>query len=217
MVVQIAQEDTGPCLEILSFLQNFLSDPSILKAGVGIDQDMVELIRWPEDGSVVWKDVVGRLDIGGIGGRPGATQSLKTLASTICGVNLVKDKKLSRSNWARLPGISTRQIAYAARDAWVAAAVVNELARRDPRQFSTSALWNRILEHELPIQMLEEKAAARKAAKLQLQSVLGNGKDRIERKDLSQDQLSVVQELDERIKELAPPQPIHFDVGALGL
>jgi len=221
LVLQIAQEDTGPCLDLVPFLSDILSDPSILKTGVGIDQDMMELMKWPAEnhsnGSVLWQDMVGRLDLGGIGGRPGTTQSLKTLGEIFCGVDLVKDKRLARSNWARAPRISMRQIAYAARDAWVASAVLEELARRDPRQFSTPALVERVLKEEISIHMLLERAAARKVTKGKLQSLLGVGDDRIDRKSLPKDQLEVLLDLEQEFRELAPPRPLVFDLGPLGL
>ena len=138
LVLQIAQEASGPHLDTIPFLSEVLADSSILKVGVGLDQDMIELIRWPKDheGSVLWTDeIVGRLDIGGIGGRYGSTMSLKSLARTICGVDLPKDKRLSFSNWAQSPRLSSQQIAYAASDAWVSAVVLEEVSQRDPEQF----------------------------------------------------------------------------------
>lgn len=222
MVLQIAQEDTGPCADLFPFLSGILSDSSIIKAGVGIDQDMIELVRWPAEdrnngGDVVWEDIVGRLDIGGIGGKHGSTQSLKTLAGFICGVELVKNKRLTRSNWARTPRISKRQIAYAARDAWAAVAVIEELRRRDPKQFSSEALLDFLREKEPSIYELDEMAAERKEARKRLRSILFVDEQKIDRRDLSAEQLERVQELEQKIKDLAPPLPRLFNLGPLGL
>ena len=226
MVLQIAREDTGPYWENLPFLRDILSDPSILKVGVGLDQDMLDLIRWPHDnaekddqeehgGTFSWGAVVGRLDIGGIGGMCGTTKSLKSLAKDVCGVELVKSRKLAMSNWAAAnpPQLTNEQIAYAARDAWVAAAVLHELARRDPDQFSTDVLAARVLNEELPIQVLNTNALARKEAKIKWKKLLTD-KDgtKIDRKQLTHEQRKVVSELEDIMKDLAPPQPFLFEI-----
>lgn len=225
LVLQIAQEGSGPYLDTIPFMNDILGDSDILKVGVGLDQDMLELIRWQgeedggeqdNEGSVVWKDeIVGRFDIGGIGGRYGATMSLKSLAKTVCGVDLPKEKKLSFSNWAQSPRLSSRQLAYAARDAWVSAAVLEELSLRDPIQFSTKTLLERVQKEEHSIHDLNETAMARKKAKTELQSILGKKNERVDRKDLTIEQLTTLVELEQIIKELAPPHPIIFDMEAL--
>jgi hypothetical protein len=225
LVLQIAQDSYGAHLETIPFLSDVLGDSSILKVGVGLDQDMIELIRWPEqtkknEGRTIdlWEDeIVGRLDIGGIGAKYGRTMSLKSLAMTVCGVDLPKDKRLSRSNWAQSPRLSSKQIAYAARDAWVSAAVLAELSQRDPEQFSTEALLKRVGTLEKSIHELDEKAKARREAKIKLLAIIGKKDERINRKDLTSEQLENVVELEQIIKDLAPPHPILFDVEDLGL
>ena len=227
LVLQIAREDTGPYWENLPFLRDILSDPSILKVGVGLDQDMLDLIRWPhddtenedqdeQDRSFRWGPVVGRLDIGGIGGTTsGTTKSLKSLANDICGVELVKSRRLAISNWATAHPLhlTNEQIAYAARDAWVAAAVLHELARRDPDQFSTNVLVARVLKDELPIQVLNTMTLARKEAKIKWKKLVTDADgNKVDRAQLTDEQRQVVAELEGTMRDLAPPRPYLFDI-----
>lgn len=136
MVLEIANEIEGGHPDSLLPLKGILADASILKAGVGIDDDMLELHRWDDD---VAEEVFGRFDIGGIGSSKGRSASLKTLAKVILGLELPKSKKIAMSNWAKAP-LSKTQIQYAARDAWVAAAVMDELCRLDPSLFATMSV-----------------------------------------------------------------------------
>jgi len=220
LVLQIAREDIGPYWENLPFLSDILSNPSILKVGVGLDQDILDLIRWPhgkegQDPKAIWGPVVGRLDIGGIGASYGYTKSLKLLAQDICGVELEKSRKIAMSNWAASspPQLSDKQIAYAARDAWASAAIIHELARRDPDQFSTEVLMTRVLEGEMPIELLNTNSLARKEAKTKLKMILTD-KDgnKVDRKSLSIDQLEDASKLEAIMKKLAPPKPFLFEL-----
>ncbi len=213
LVLQIAQEGFGPNMGLIPLLSDVLSDKSILKAGVGLDQDLGELFRWPNDDG---GNMVGRFDLGGIGGSYSSTTSLKNLAKTICGVELPKSRRLATSNWAQSPQLSNEQIAYAARDAWVAAAVLEELSARDKKEFSCENLLQRVLAIELPIDTLVEKAQARKEARAKLQSMLSDGNELLDRKDLTREQLSSVREVEQVIRDLKPPHPLVFDIKPLG-
>ena len=75
----------------------------------------------------------------------------------------------------------------------------------------------RVRKDELSIYELDEKAKARREAKTKLLSILGKGDKRVERKDLTSEQLETVVELEKKMKDLAPPHPILFDVENLGL
>lgn len=222
MVLHIAQDDTGPQNENFPLINNLLSVASILKVGVGLDQDMVELYQWQQEvsrlsgntgeGWVEEQTVVGRLDIGGVGGSVGATKSLKALAEEVCGISLLKARKLSMSNWAESPCLTTEQVAYAARDAWVAAAVLHELSEQDPRQFSINSLAEIVLENEVSIEELLEKAQARKMAKAKRKEILTDeAGDEISREDLTNAQLESLREVNARIRELVAPQPPLFE------
>jgi hypothetical protein len=41
-------ESISPLPDTMPFLQEFLADSTILKAGVGVNQDMLELYRWEQ-------------------------------------------------------------------------------------------------------------------------------------------------------------------------
>jgi ribonuclease D len=219
LVLQIAQEDVGAFEEALPVLQKFLADATILKAGVGIDQDMIELFRWESSSfSSPLTDARSRLDIGGIGGSVGGgrTSSLKNLAKAVLSVDLPKSKKLAMSNWAKVP-LTKDQVTYAARDAWAAAAILHELERRDPNTYSTASLLELVLADECPMDKLNARAVARKEAKTKVLAIMGSGDEKVNRKDLSEEKLKEVEQLEQEMKELAPPRPTIFNVGPLGL
>lgn len=220
MVLQIADIYSGAREESLSFLSEIIEDETILKAGVGLDQDMLELYRWepalakPE----IFSSMKGRLDMGGIGGERGTTVSLKKLADMVCGVELIKNKKLSISEWADAP-LTNEQIAYAARDAWASAAVMHELQLRDPTTYSIERLLQQVLEEEIDIQELDARASARREAELEVQDIMGVGtkEGKRSRRSLHRIELARVKALEQRMKELAPPKPFLFDLNPLGL
>ena len=213
--------DDGSCSKnAVPFLQSVLGNQNVVKAGVGIDQDMIELFRhWdpsvtPQQNTIT--DIRGRFDIGGIGGKNGETLSLKRLANGILGVELPKSRKIAISNWGKIP-LSDQQIAYAARDAWIAAAVMHEMARLDEATFSTEAISNLVLPNEVPIVELDKRATARKVVKLQYLEIMGRGDTRVSKNDLSEERLEKVIELEAEMKDLAPPRPPLFDIDNLGL
>jgi hypothetical protein len=219
LILQIANEDVGPLPDTMPFLQEFLADSTILKAGVGLDQDMLELYRW-EQTSMIFENAHSRLDIGGIGGSKnnGNSASLKTVAQLVLGVTLQKSKKISMSNWAKAP-LSDDQISYAARDAWASAAVLSELAARDPsgETYSTASLLKLVLAKETPMDELDARAVARKEVKTKLLDIIKKGDEKVNRNDLSEEQLAEVEQLEKEMKELAPPRPFVFNVEPLGL
>ena len=208
LVLQIAQEDGGAVADTMPLLRDILEDKNILKAGVGVDQDMLELFRWEP---LELQDVSARMDIGGIGGGHGRTASLKSLANKVLGVDLPKSKKLAMSNWGKAP-LDKQQIAYAARDAWASAAVLHELAALDPTTYSTEALLDLILPDECTVNSLDCRAAARKKVKTKLLDILEKDGEKIDRRTLSEAQNSQVAELEKEFKSLAPPKPVIFDI-----
>jgi hypothetical protein len=222
LVVQMVNHKGFPSEDTVPMLRNFLADPSILKAGVGIDKDMMELVRsWdPESSSSSSASslvVRGRMDIGGIGAAVGRTRSLKDLAFAILGVDIPKSRKLSLSNWGQVP-LTTLQIAYAARDAWVAAAIMNELALRDPNTCSTQSLLQLVSQDEISISDLDRRAVARKMAKTEFEGIVGGkGEEKVDRRDLTDAQRKRVDDLRAEMKGLAPPRPFEFDMEKLGI
>jgi ribonuclease D len=149
-------------------LEAILADESIVKAGAGIDQDMLEL--WECWGRL---EARSRLELGGIGSSTKTGNSiigLQRLTSSIVGVDLRKTKKRALTDWSQVP-LTQDQLAYSARDAWAGAAVVAELSRVDPDTFGTAALLD-MLKSEQPIQDLYKAAKQRKHAKMQLSTLL---------------------------------------------
>jgi hypothetical protein len=211
LVVQLVDGNGNPSDASVSIMQAFLADTSIIKAGVGIDQDMLELYReWGGTG-----EIKSRFDIGGIGGKSGRTVALKTLTQAVINVELQKSKKLAVSNWGQVP-LRDAQIAYCARDAWAAAAVMENLAERDHDTFSTGALL-KLMEDEIPIADLDVKARDRKSAKVRFLQITGKGENRVSLDSLSETLRNEVDELQDTIRELAPPRAIYFDVNLLGI
>jgi hypothetical protein len=215
MVLEIANEISGPSYDALVPLKDVLADSSILKAGVGMDLDMLDLYRW--DSSKGITDIFGRLDIGGIGSSAGRSASLKNLVKVVLGLDLPKSKKIAMSNWAKAP-LANDLIQYAARDAWASAAIMQELCRRDPSSFSISSLLDAMgQEEEQKMEVMDERAAQRKEVKTKLLGITMKDDKRIPRSQLSDEESEEVEELLEKMKELSPPQRILFDIDHLGL
>jgi ribonuclease D len=97
-------------LEVLPALTELLASPSIVKAGVGIANDMLQLKK------VFPFTVENTLDLGVIARRRGMGQSgVRNLAGMFLGLRIPKGNRTS--NWAA-PRLSPAQINYAATDAW---------------------------------------------------------------------------------------------------
>uniref|UniRef100_A0A7S2YNL0 3'-5' exonuclease domain-containing protein n=1 Tax=Entomoneis paludosa TaxID=265537 RepID=A0A7S2YNL0_9STRA len=233
MVLQIADEDRGSNTAAFQVFETLLADPQILKVGVGIDMDMIDLYRWwkeqkqstktkSSDNEVHELEIYGRLDISGIysgeSNSGGRTQSLKNLAAAVLEVDLPKSKKLAMSNWAATP-LSESQVVYAARDAWAAAAILGELESKDSNSFDCQALVELMSMDgdEMPISQLAARATTRKKARMRRFEIVGRGDDKIPLKDLAKDQLDEVRQLEAEMRELAPPRALSLDVGKLGI
>lgn len=109
-------------------LTEALRSSSILKAGVGIDDDAIDL--WQCWGI----EVNGRLELGGCGQR----WSLARLLRAATGVELAKPASVQKSDWAAPLG--EKQVAYAAADAWAGRAIYERLVELDPGSFSCEPL-----------------------------------------------------------------------------
>jgi ribonuclease D len=97
-------------LEVLPAVAELLASPSVVKAGVGIANDMLQLKK------VFPFTVENTLDLGVIARRRGMGQSgVRNLAGMLLGLRIPKGNRTS--NWAA-PQLSPAQINYAATDAW---------------------------------------------------------------------------------------------------
>jgi ribonuclease D len=97
-------------MEVLPALAELLAGPSVVKAGVGIANDMLQLKK------VFPFTVENTLDLGVIARRRGMGQSgVRNLAGMLLGFRIPKGNRTS--NWAA-PRLSPAQITYAATDAW---------------------------------------------------------------------------------------------------
>jgi hypothetical protein len=74
------------------------------------------------------------------------------------------------SNWGERV-LSPAQVAYAARDAWSAAAAVQELQSKRPDVFGVEAVLHNFVKHERAVQEMEQRATIRKAARIELKAL----------------------------------------------
>jgi len=206
LVVHLLRRNGRPSVSCVPLLEAILADGSIVKAGTGIDQDMIELYRY-------WGDLScqSRLDLGGIGMKsPGSGMiGLKKLTKAILGVNLIKNKKISMSNWSQVP-LSEEQLNYCARDAWAGAAIMEALAAADPNTYSTVRLIAMLSKTELNMAETNQRATERKRAKTRLKLLLEG--DCINNADVQDE----VQALRVIMKEQAPLGLVPFDILPLG-
>jgi ribonuclease D len=219
LVLQIAQDECdGPLHDTLPFVNSVLSHDSLLLAGVGMDQDMVELYRWVgnDDGKLM-SDRPLRIDIGGVGSvTTGDSVGLRRLAASIIKVDVPKSRNLARSPWASAP-LSEKEIAYAARDAWTSAAVLHRLNSLDPQRFSPLVLRNVVLNEEVRLQGegkpigiadLSRQMALRKQCKKEWAML----KEQLKEGALQESESDRMKELEGQIRDLAPNQPIRFEI-----
>ncbi len=104
-LVQLAWLPFGP------YLAELLADRAIIKAGVGIRYDMQALAK------LSTFTPAGLVDLGGVARlNKLSSQGLRTLAAAFFGLRISKGSQCS--NWG-LAELSSRQIVYAATDAWI--------------------------------------------------------------------------------------------------
>ena len=116
-------------------LVDVLSNASVLKIGVGIDDDAIDL--WEHFGY----EVNGRLDLSGVhteGDAARGMAGLRSLVTNFLGVDLVKSSSIAKSNWECRP-LSHRQLVYAALDSWAGREVYRKLAKLAPDPFAPAA------------------------------------------------------------------------------
>lgn len=133
IIIQLSRCGDGSALCAPDILRRVINNPRIIKVGVGIDDDALELYRWSKqsfentrrnsEDQQLW-EMRSRFDLGCILHRnPSRRSGIRELAHIILGAEVSKSKKLTMSNWGNRH-LTIQQIAYAARDAWVSAAIV---------------------------------------------------------------------------------------------
>jgi len=210
LVVHLLRQSGHPSRACLPILESILMDDRIIKAGVGIDKDLMELRRkW---GLVEAKS---RFELGGIGvdGFDGKPVGLKRLSKSILSVDLPKNNVLACSNWNRMP-LTRQQISYSARDAWSSAAIVKELAARAPKNFSPAPLCS-LLSDQPSIAHLNYLALRRKDARVELSSLRGRSA-MFPREERPQSITRRAARLKRTIRATAPSRPMIFDISPLG-
>ena len=104
---------------------------------------------------------------------------IKTLAQQILGVTFQKPSKMIRSNWNKSQ-LSTEQVAYAARDAWVSAAVVDRLQRENNEVFCYESLMEMdFLKYQMKISTMAAKLDAKRKLRRKKQKEEVNAQDRV--------------------------------------
>ncbi|CAB9521512.1 Exonuclease [Seminavis robusta] len=154
------------CRACIPLLETVLEDETIIKSGAGIDDDLVDLkCQVPGFKGLQARS---RFDVGLLGVAKDRRLGLKALTRILLQRNLEKPKRLTVSDWSQSP-LSDDQIAYAARDAWCGAAVLEELQRLDSETFQTDALID-LLRSQPPLHRLAKNRKQRQSAKKQLKS-----------------------------------------------
>jgi hypothetical protein len=180
LIVQLATLGDGSAKNAPSIIRDVVNNPNIIKVGVGIDDDALELYRWSkvhlggvQNGKLLW-EMKSRFDIGCIlpSHNPGRRIGLREIANKVLGVEIKKSKKLQMSNWGR-KHLTDEQISYAARDAWVSAAVVAKLHHDNNAVFSAKALLGRdFMKSQRSLKEIDERAVRRKDARIEYKALL---------------------------------------------
>ena len=162
IVVPLVRNDrySKACLPLLEVV---LEDANIVKCGCGLDDDVLDL-RCAVPG---WKDleVRSRFDLGLLG-TSNDRLGLKSLTRIVLQQDLEKPRQICLSDWSQFP-LSEEQLEYAARDAWVGAAVVQELEYQDPEIFCPKSLI-KLLKSQPSLKELNDNHHQRQEAKRRL-------------------------------------------------
>lgn len=122
--------------DVRNSLGQLLESRSILKVGVGIDDDAVDLWQY-------WGfEVNGRVELG-YGAPDNRPRGLARLLSDATGIAMQKSSSVQTSDWAA--PLSERQVQYAAADAWAGVAVYERLQELDEPKFGYEAVRHRLL------------------------------------------------------------------------
>ena len=147
--------------EVRAALVDLLENRDILKAGVGIDDDAVDL--WQSWGV----EMNGRVELG-YGAADNRPRGLARLLLDATGITLEKSASVQRSDWAE--PLSERQVIYAAADAWAGMAIYDRLRSIDDATFGYDAVRQRLLDQKGCASLFAMRAA-RQACKSALASL----------------------------------------------
>eukprot|EP00970_Alexandrium_tamarense_P010651 scaffold2187_cov180-Alexandrium_tamarense.AAC.7 len=204
LIVQLAICGDGSTRHAPDILRQVINNPNIIKVGVGIDDDALECYRWSRESyrsikrsieypkgvsssmekqqqqpqQQLW-EMTSRFDLGCIlpKDNPSRRSGLRDLAQTILGVEMIKNKRLAMSNWA-VRHLTMEQISYAARDAWVAAAIMEKLQKDNEQVFGTKALLAKdFMKNQRSVEEMDERAVIRKRAKEELKLIKENERE----------------------------------------
>lgn len=159
LVVHLVKPGGKPSEACAPMIDAILRDENIIKAGCGVDQDIMALHRlWPG------LEATSRFDLASLFQTDkGYTPGLATLTERVVGLELPKPRKVQMSNWGQVP-LDKRQIVYAGRDAWAGAAIAAVLESNDPELFSPEPLKN-ALKRQVTIGDLNQKWEQRQRGK----------------------------------------------------
>ena len=212
LVIHLFRKTGRPSIASVPILEAVLSDETIIKAGVGIDKDLIEL-------SQAWGvfEARSRLNLGGIGvkSKGKETTGLKRLSNAILNVELLKSRKLASGDWSQVP-LSEKQVAYCARDAWAGAAIVEELIVRDPATFSPGSL-KCLLANQQSVEAMTALAMERKLARTELTSLMAPFQSQRSKRRIPSNVRREATRLQGTIKASKPKPPLAFDVSSLGI
>ena len=203
-MIQLTKGSGKPSRACHDVIQKLVEDESVIKAGCNIDGDMMGINR-------IWATVkpTMRFELGGVDSPgPAHVMGLKSLTQKVLRLELPKQRKLIRSNWGAEP-LTEKQMEYAARDAWTAAAIAERLEEYDSSTFGFQAIYSRLKDNQPAVRDLLSRKERRKRAKKMMRSIrqarLVGG--------LAQKQAAVwVRELKQVIQEtnFVQPERYHF-------
>ena len=125
----IPREQREQADQVRHALVETLASREVIKAGVGIDGDAIDL--WSSWGL----ELNSRLELGGDEREP---RRLARLCADATGITLAKPKGVQRSDWAA--PLTEEQVAYAAADAWAGVAVYERLLALDAATYTFEAV-----------------------------------------------------------------------------
>ena len=216
IIIQLSRCGDGSALCAPDILRRVINNPRIIKVGVGIDDDALELYRWSKQSfemDQLW-EMRSRFDLGCILHRnPSRRSGIRELAHKILGVEVSKSKKLTMSNWGNRH-LTIQQISYAARDAWVSAAIVERLQKANNDIFQPKALVEmEFMKSQRSMDDMDERARLRKLAKQELNEM----RERQKSGDSNDDDEERKQELYNLLDIYRPGQPPTFPEDAVTL
>lgn len=229
IIIQLSRCGDGSALHAPDILRSVINNPKIIKVGVGIDDDALELYRWSKESyennadadqqqQQLW-EMTSRFDIGCIlpDNNPSRRAGIRELAQKVLGVEVVKSKKLSMSNWGNRY-LSLQQISYAARDAWVSAAILERLQKNNNDVFNANSLMEmEFMKSQRSMDLLDERAKLRKTAKLEWKAIVERQKSDDARRSVEDEERK--EELFGLMDLYRADQPPRFDehLGSLQL